>query len=189
MVWVIMVQRRGQPFRGDFLMWMRGPVFGRCRTRQMDLLKIFERDVRGTEGKCDMLFWFGWMGGLLEVRVPEWGDADESVVIGVNAHVTSSLGNMTYFVEILPTTSLPASRHGTHDSLPIVPCYVFFADELLLSGSIDARKGGWQRKLSPTPASRPSVPQKMADESKSSPTVDMGNFTTAAQPEPLTGIN
>jgi hypothetical protein len=113
-------------------MWMRGPVFGRCRTRQMDLLKSVEREVRGTEGKCDMLFWFGWMGGLLEVRrrsgetlmrVGRGRLFGQPVVIDVNAHVTSSLGNTTYFVEILPVTltTVPASRHGTHNSLPRFP--------------------------------------------------------------------
>jgi hypothetical protein len=49
-------------------MWMRGPVFGRCGATQEDLLKNFEREVRETERKCVMLFWFGWMGRLLEVR-------------------------------------------------------------------------------------------------------------------------
>jgi hypothetical protein len=49
---------------------MGGPVFGRCRrcATQKDLLKNFEREVRETERKWDMLFWFGWVGRLLEVR-------------------------------------------------------------------------------------------------------------------------
>ncbi|KAI0272853.1 hypothetical protein BGY98DRAFT_936629 [Russula aff. rugulosa BPL654] len=104
-----------------------------------------------------MLFWFGWMGGLLEVRVPEWGDADESGTI-------------------LPTTltTCLAPRY------PRQPPHSALLRFLCRRASVVRFNRRYAKE---------SVPQKMADESKSSPTVDMGNFTTAAQPEPLTGIN
>jgi len=73
------------------------------------LLKHFEREVRETERKCAVLFWFGWMGRLLEVGRQGWEMLGGAVTGRLFGHTTSTtkrhyiyakspLGNTTYFV-------------------------------------------------------------------------------------------
>jgi len=75
---------------------MRGPVFGWCGATQKDLLENFEREVRETERKCVVFFWFGWMGRLLGVRRRGRERLVRAGIGRVSGKMTNTTGNPHY---------------------------------------------------------------------------------------------